>query len=144
MTAPPPPVWPSLLHCVPLRSLTHHGKMKPSCHLSSFPSHVSFPLQLQRTVTINGLHSMPTCDLRHPLTSHRPRPIKGILVHRLHTTFPFLASAHSICACIALPTGSVLTHLFPTVASSPPIVHRPALPLVRTPTKLLSLSPNSR
>jgi hypothetical protein len=133
MTAPPSPVWPSPLHCAPLRLLMHHGKTKSGCRLSSFPSPVSFPLQLRRTVAINGLHSTPTGDLPRPLTSHHRRPIKGTLEHCLHTTFPFLASARSICTRITLPSSSVFTHLFPTVAGSPPAVHRPTPPSVTTP-----------
>jgi hypothetical protein len=144
MTAPPLPIWPSPLHRALLRSLTHHGKTKLSHRLSGFPSPVSFPLQLQRTVAINGLHSTPTGDLPHPLTSHRPRPIKGTLEHRLHTTFPFLASTHSIYTCIALPSSSVITHLFPTITGSPLAVHRPVLPSVRTPRSSSPFSPNSR
>jgi hypothetical protein len=132
MTAPSPPIWPSLPRCVPLQSLMHHGKTKLSRRFSGFPSPVPFPLQLRRTVAINGLHLMLTGDLPRPLTSRRPRPIKGTLEHRLHTTFPFLTSARSTGARIALPLSSVITHLFPTVADSPPAVHHPAPPLVRT------------
>jgi hypothetical protein len=106
--------------------------MKPSRCFSVFPSPMSFPLQLRRTVTINGLHSTPTGDLHRPLTSCHPCPIKGTLEHCLHTTFPFLASAHSTHAHISLPSSSVITHMFPTIVSSPPAVHRPAPPLVRT------------
>jgi hypothetical protein len=75
---------------------------------------------------------MLTGDLPRLLTSHRPRPIKGTLEHCLHTTFPFLASARSTRARIALPSSSVIAHLFPIVAGSPPAVHHPAPPLVRT------------
>jgi hypothetical protein len=111
----------------------HHGKTKPSRRLSGFSSPVPFPLQLQRTVAINGLHSTPTGDLPCPLTSRRPRPIKGTVEHRLHTTFTFLTLAHSIRAHIDLPSSSVIAHFFPTVAGSPPTVHHPVLPSVRTP-----------
>jgi hypothetical protein len=146
MTAPPPLIWPSPLHCVPLQSLTHHRNTKPSHHVSGFPSPVSFPPQLQRTIAINGLHSTPTDDLPRPLTSRRPRPIKGTLGHRLHTTFPFLASGFSICARIALPSSSIVALLFPTIAGSPPAVHYPAPPSVRTtplPLPLGSLAASS-
>jgi hypothetical protein len=133
MTAPLPPVRPSPLHCAPLRSLTHHGKMKLIHRISGFPSLMPFPLQLQWNVAINGLHSTSTSDLPRPLTSRRPRPIKGTLEHHLHTTFPFLASAHSIRAHIALPSSSVIAHLLPTVGGSPLAVHRPTSHSVRTP-----------
>jgi hypothetical protein len=93
---------------------------------------MSFPLQLRRTVAINGLNSTPTGDHPCPLTSHHPRPIKGTLEHCLHTTFPFLASARSTRTRIALPSSSVIAHLFPTITGSPSAVHRPAPPLVRT------------
>jgi hypothetical protein len=101
--------------------------------LYGFPSPVPFPLQLRRTIAINGLHSTPTGDLPRPLTSRHPRPIKGTLEHRPHTTFPFLASVRSIHAWTALPSSSVIAHLFPTVAGWPPAVHRPMPPSVRTP-----------
>jgi hypothetical protein len=144
MTGPPSPIWPSPLHCAPFRSLTHHGKTKPSHCLSGFPSPVSFPLQLQRTVAINGLHSTLTGDLPCLLTSFCPRPIKGTLEHRLHTTFPFFTSARSVHARIALPSSSVVAHLFPTITGSPPTVHRFMPPSVRTPRSSAPFSPNSQ
>jgi hypothetical protein len=102
---------------------------------------VSFPLQLQRTVAINGLHSTPTGDLPRLLTSRRPRPIKGTLEHHLHTTFPFLTSSRSIRYRMALPSSSVVADLSPTVVGSPPAVHRPASHSVRTNPLPLPLGP---
>jgi hypothetical protein len=93
------------------------------------------------------------CAIEAPLSRRRllldrpppiiPRPIKDALEHRLHTTFPVLASARSIRACIALPQSSKHRRL----RSSTPGHHsRDAAPSASSedPEGLLPLPPHSR
>jgi hypothetical protein len=98
-------LWPATpaarLHARAVESMRHR-LLVVSPHKSS----ASSP-PLQRTVTINGLHSTPTSDIPHSLTSHRPHPIKGT---------PSIATRHhtSCHPKLRLPMHLTASHRAPT------------------------------
>jgi hypothetical protein len=145
---------PSRRHRLPTEHC-HCRLTSPMQHLFPLPwQNESAPLPLSSPqLLVSPPHFLPARNgfaIEAPLSRRRllldrsppvvPQPIKAALEHHLHTTFPVLASAHSIRTRIALPPRSNPPPLRSAIAGLPLAPHCPPS-LVETPEASSSFSP---